>query len=30
MAGPFGWALAWFVCGTLGTLTLTLIADATR
>jgi hypothetical protein len=30
MAGPLPWALAWFVSGTLGTLTMTLIADATR
>ena|SRR2546430_10474499 len=30
MAGPLPWALAWFVCGTLGTLAMTLIADATR
>ena len=30
MAGLLSWALAWFVCVTLGTLAMTLIADATR
>jgi len=30
MAGPLAWALTWFVCGTLGTLAMTLVADATR
>jgi hypothetical protein len=30
MAGVLPWALAWFVCITLGTLAMTLIADATR
>jgi hypothetical protein len=30
MASLLPWALAWFVCVTLGTLAMTLIADATR
>jgi hypothetical protein len=30
MAGLLPWALAWFVCITLGTLAMTLVADATR
>ncbi len=30
VAGVLPWALAWFVCITLGTLAMTLVADATR
>jgi hypothetical protein len=30
MTGLLSWALAWFVCDTLGTLAMTLSADATR
>lgn len=30
MAGLLSWWLAWFVCVTLGTLAMTLIANATR
>jgi hypothetical protein len=30
MASLLSWALAWFVCITLGTLAMTLIADLTR
>jgi hypothetical protein len=29
-AGLLSWALAWFICVTLGTLAMTLIADLTR
>ncbi|SRR6266566_983740 len=30
MTSALPWALAWFMCVTLGTLAMTLIADATR